>query len=86
MPLDESCLPRLDLRRGLNVYGGGVSNYTIGEVADRSGFSASALRYYEGIGLVEPATRTDAGYRIYDDHTLSRHGVVHVSVISTSMS
>jgi MerR family transcriptional regulator, copper efflux regulator len=49
-----------------------VSNYTIGEVADRSGFSASALRYYEGIGLVEPATRTDAGYRIYDDHTLSR--------------
>jgi MerR family transcriptional regulator, copper efflux regulator len=49
-----------------------VSTYTIGEVADRSGFSASALRYYEGIGLVEPATRTDAGYRIYDDHTLGR--------------
>jgi MerR family transcriptional regulator, copper efflux regulator len=49
-----------------------VSNYTIGEVADRSGFSASALRYYEGIGLVEPATRTDAGYRIYDDRTLGR--------------
>jgi MerR family copper efflux transcriptional regulator len=49
-----------------------VSNYTIGEVADRSGFSASALRYYEGIGLVEPANRTDAGYRLYDDHTLDR--------------
>jgi DNA-binding transcriptional MerR regulator len=49
-----------------------VSNYSIGEVAERSGFSASALRYYEGIGLVAPATRTDAGYRVYDDHTLGR--------------
>ena len=72
MPRAESFAQRLDLRDGLNLYGGGVSSYTIGEVAERSGFSASALRYYEGIGLVEPATRTDAGYRIYDEHTLSR--------------
>lgn len=49
-----------------------MSTYTIGEVAARSGFSASALRYYEDIGLVRPATRTDAGYRIYDDHTVAR--------------
>jgi DNA-binding transcriptional MerR regulator len=49
-----------------------VSTYTIGEVAERSGFTASALRYYEGIGLVAPATRTGAGYRIYDDQTLAR--------------
>jgi MerR family transcriptional regulator, copper efflux regulator len=49
-----------------------VTTYTIGEVAERSGFSASALRYYEGIGLVEPATRTPAGYRLYDGGTLSR--------------
>lgn len=46
--------------------------YTIGQVAERSGFSASALRYYEGIGLVEPSTRTDSGYRLYDDGSLSR--------------
>lgn len=50
----------------------GVSTYAIGEMAERSGFSASALRYYEGIGLVEPSTRTGAGYRLYDDHTLAR--------------
>ena len=50
----------------------GVSTYTIGETAARSGFSASALRYYEGIGLVVPATRTAAGYRLYDDGTLAR--------------
>ena len=49
-----------------------MSTYTIGEVAERSGFTASALRYYEGIGLVPPATRTDAGYRLYDDRTLAR--------------
>jgi len=49
-----------------------VTTFTIGEVAERSGFSASALRYYEGIGLVLPATRTGAGYRVYDDDTLAR--------------
>lgn len=51
---------------------GAVRTYTIGETAERSGFTASALRYYEGIGLVEPATRTAAGYRLYDDDTLAR--------------
>jgi DNA-binding transcriptional MerR regulator len=49
-----------------------VGTYTIGEVAERSGFSASALRYYEGIGLVEPSARTGGGYRLYDDGALSR--------------
>lgn len=49
-----------------------MSTYTIGETAERSGFTASTLRYYEGIGLVEPSTRTDAGYRLYDDDALVR--------------
>lgn len=49
-----------------------MSTYTIGEVADRSGFSASSLRYYEGIGLVRPASRSDSGYRLYDDGSLDR--------------
>ena len=49
-----------------------MSTYTIGEVAERSGFSASALRYYEGIGLVEPSTRTGSGYRVYGDEALAR--------------
>ena len=49
-----------------------VSTSTIGEVADRTGFATSALRYYEGIGLVLPSSRTAAGYRIYDDHALDR--------------
>ena len=49
-----------------------MRTYAIGRVAERSGFSASSLRYYEGIGLVEPMTRTDSGYRLYDDGTLDR--------------
>ena len=49
-----------------------MRTYTIGEVAERSGFSASALRYYEGIGLVEPSTRTGGGCRVYDDGALAR--------------
>jgi MerR family copper efflux transcriptional regulator len=49
-----------------------VSTYTIGQIAERTGVSASALRDYEGLGLVVPAGRTDAGYRIYDSQTLER--------------
>jgi DNA-binding transcriptional MerR regulator len=56
----------------LNLYGDGVSTYTIGETARRSGFSASALRFYEDIGLVDPTGRTDRGYRLYDDGSLGR--------------
>jgi MerR family transcriptional regulator, copper efflux regulator len=56
----------------LNPYRERVSTYTIGEVADRTGFSASSLRYYEGIGLLAPASRSGAGYRLYDDHTLAQ--------------
>jgi DNA-binding transcriptional MerR regulator len=45
---------------------------TIKDVADRSGFSAPTLRYYEAIGLLPAAVRTPAGYRTYDDQTLAR--------------
>jgi DNA-binding transcriptional MerR regulator len=47
-------------------------DYRISEVAARTGFSATTLRYYEDIGLVVPAGRTGAGYRVYDDASLER--------------
>jgi MerR family copper efflux transcriptional regulator len=46
--------------------------YRIAEVADRTGFSTPTLRYYEEIGLLPPAARTPAGYRVYDDRAIAR--------------
>ncbi len=63
----------LDLQVNLRVYGGRVDTvYRIKDVADRSGFSAATLRYYEEICLLPEASRTPAGYRLYDEHTLDR--------------
>ena len=44
---------------------------TVSEVARRSGFAASALRFYEREGLIE-ATRTSGGQRRYRRSTLRR--------------
>ena len=37
----------------------------IGELAAECGLRAKTIRYYESIGLLTPAGRTDAGYRYY---------------------
>lgn len=44
---------------------------TIGEVVERSGFPASALRFYEREGLLHP-TRTAGGQRRYERSVLRR--------------
>jgi MerR family redox-sensitive transcriptional activator SoxR len=48
---------------------------TIGEVAERAGLRTSALRYYEGAGLLEPAMRISRQRR-YDESALERLTVI----------
>ena len=44
----------------------------VSEVGRRTGLSRKALRLYESMGLLEPAERTEAGYRLYDSEALRR--------------
>ncbi|HCF1530051.1 TPA: Cu(I)-responsive transcriptional regulator [Pseudomonas aeruginosa] len=44
----------------------------IGEASTASGVSAKMIRHYEDIGLLPPASRTDAGYRQYGDKDVSK--------------
>jgi MerR family copper efflux transcriptional regulator len=46
--------------------------FRIGALAKRTGFTTKTLRYYEQIGLVRPAERTESGYRLYGDDVLDR--------------
>ena len=44
----------------------------IGQIAERSGVSAKALRLYEQRGLLKPCTHSQAGYRLYGPDALRR--------------
>lgn len=46
--------------------------HTIGKVAALAGVSPDTLRYYEKEHLITPASKTDAGYRLYDDDAVRR--------------
>jgi Cu(I)-responsive transcriptional regulator len=37
----------------------------IGQASTASGVSAKMIRYYEGVGLIRPASRTQANYRAF---------------------
>lgn len=47
---------------------------TIGQLADKTGFKASAIRYYESIGVLPPASR-ESGQRRYGDEMVERLGM-----------
>jgi MerR family transcriptional regulator, repressor of the yfmOP operon len=44
----------------------------IQEVASELGLTTRAIRYYEEIGLLEPAARTDGAYRLFDADDVER--------------
>src|SRR5690606_27997455 len=60
----------LDLRPGSSSYPRPMEGLTIARAAEETGFTPSALRFYEGLGLVNPA-RTPAGYRTYGPDSLA---------------
>ncbi|MEH7418652.1 MerR family transcriptional regulator [Neobacillus drentensis] len=45
---------------------------TIETVSRRLGITPRTLRYYEEVGLISPALRTNGGHRLYDQNTIDR--------------
>lgn len=64
-------MPRAPLRPELaEARGRGLHN--IGEASGQTQVSAKMIRHYERIGLIPPAARTFANYRLYSDADLHR--------------
>lgn len=45
---------------------------TIGEVSERTGLPVKRIHYYERRRLVEPAGRSEAGYRLYTEEEVAK--------------
>ena len=45
---------------------------TVKEVSQITGLSVRTLHHYDKIGLLKPASHSDAGYRLYDDAALEK--------------
>lgn len=50
---------------------------TIGQLAKQTGTTAVTIRYYERHGLIPPATRSQAGYRLYPKSLIPRFRFIH---------
>ena len=44
----------------------------IGELAEQTKVAVATIRYYETLGLVEPAHRSESGYRYYTSDPINR--------------
>lgn len=49
-----------------------LRTYQVRDIARISGVTVRTLHHYDAIGLLPPASRTAAGYRLYDDDSLVR--------------
>jgi DNA-binding transcriptional MerR regulator len=48
----------------------------IGEVANRSGLTVKTIRFYCEEGLIQPISRSDGGYRLFDDGVFSELALI----------
>lgn len=55
-----------------------MEGLTIGEVARQTGFNASALRYYESVGLIRPVGRVNKQRRYHPD-VLNRLAIIETA-------
>ncbi len=61
--------------------------FTIGKLAAQAAVSVDAVRYYEKEGLLRPAHRTEAGYRLYDQDARRRiHFIKHAQACGFTLA
>jgi MerR family transcriptional regulator, copper efflux regulator len=60
------------MRRAMKSLTNSARWLRIGEVSKQSGVGIEALRFYEKQGLLNHATRTRSGYRLYSEEVLER--------------
>lgn len=59
---------------------------TVGELAERTGLTVRTLHHYDEIGILSPAGRTAAGYRIYGTAEVERlHRIVSLRQLGFSL-
>src|SRR5579875_725562 len=55
---------------------GDSARYTIGQLARRTALPVRTVRFYSDLGLVPPAARSGAGYRLYGVEAIARLDLV----------
>lgn len=49
----------------------GAASFQIGQVAQKTGLSVDAIRFYEKAGLLATPARTRGGYRLYEEREIA---------------
>jgi DNA-binding transcriptional MerR regulator len=59
----------------------------IGDLAKRVGTTTRSLRYYEELGIIEPETKTEGGFRLYSEKQIRRIEIInHLKSLGFSLS